>query len=447
MGKGRLSPPWLHFAAIACSSIFTIYCSQAQAAGFQLIEQSVSGMGTAYAGGAAQAQDATTIYFNPAGMTHLEGRQAMAAVHVVVPRAEFRDKGSTHLLGAGLGSSEGGDAGMTGIIPNLYYSGKVSNDIYFGLGINAPFGLGTEYGKDWIGRYHAVKSELLTININPAIAFRAGDRISIGIGINAQYIDAELTNAIDMGAIDVITFGNAFGLTPGADDGFVKLKGDDWSMGYNIGLLFDLGEQTRLGLHYRSGIRHDIKGDADFSGPLTGVGGLFADTNVKSKVTLPAMASASVFHAINARWAVMADLSWTNWSRLKELRFDFSNPLQPDGVTTLKWEDSYRYSIGATYRPDRRWTYRSGIAYDESPIPGPRYRTPRIPGEDRTWLAFGIGYKYSDQLSLDFSYAHLFMDDAKIRKTAVGEDALRGALRGNYDLSVDIISAQLNWAF
>lgn len=453
MGTGHPHALRLPLLVAACSSVLA-YCPLAQASGFQLIEQSVSGMGTAYAGGAAEAEDASTVYFNPAGLTRLKRPQVIAASHIVVPQAEFDDKGSTTLFGASLGAGEGGDAGSIGVIPNLYYSRQLSDNLFFGLGINAPFGLSTKYNKNWVGRYHAVDSEVYTININPSIAFRVNDKVSLGFGVSAQRIKARLTNMIDFGSIGVVMLGAApaaaLGLAPQANDGKITVKGDDWSMGYNIGALFEISDQTRLGVHFRSKIAHNLEGKANFRVPGAAVpltaGGSFIDTDVKSSTTLPASASVSLFHAINSQWAIMADLTWTEWNRVEELRFDFDSP-QADGVTTLKWENTLRYALGLTYAASNRLTYRAGMAFDETPIPNSYYRSPRIPGEDRTWLAFGIGYNYSDQLSFDFGYAHLFMDKVKIRKTAAGENTFRGALRGDYDASVNIISAQLKWAF
>jgi len=449
-------PYSFNVAAITCSSIVALYSMQIQASGFALIEQSVSGMGTAYAGSAAQAQDATTIYFNPAGLTHLKEPQAIAATHIVVPQAEYDEKGSTHalsLFGVTLGTEDGGDAGDAAAVPNLYYARKLPNGTSFGLGINVPFGLSTEYNRNWIGRYHAVKSEVHTVNINPAIAFKATDQLSVGLGFNLQYIEAELTNAIDFGLIDASLFGGAFGLPQGgAADGFIKLKGSDWSAGYNLGVLYDFNDQTRFGLHYRSKVKHTLEGKANFTvpggGAIEGATGLFIDTDVESTVSLPGSLSASIYHDLNNQWAIMADITWTEWSRVKELRFEFENPVQADGVTSLKWEDTYRYSAGITHTPNDTLTYRAGIAYDETPIPNSHFRSPRVPGADRLWLAIGLGYKYSSQLSFDIGYAHLFVNDARINKSLLdAENAARGNLNGKYDASVDMLSAQLKWIF
>jgi long-chain fatty acid transport protein len=427
-------------SAIATGVLLTGLTQQVSAAGFQLIEQGVSGLGTAFSGGAAQAEDASTVFFNPAGMTRLEGTQAMAAVHIIVPQAEFDDDGSAHaLLGpGGLGTEESGDAGVVGVAPNFYLTHQLNDKVFLGLGVSAPFGLATSYDDDWIGRYHAIDSEVMTLNINPSVAFRLNDKFSVGIGANVQHVEAKLSNAVD-------TFLISAGAITG--DGKLKLKGDDWSYGWNLGFLVEPSEGTRIGLHYRSEIDYDVEGKADFSGPITLIP-TFTDADVTADVKLPATASLSLYHEFHPEWAVMADYSRTYWHVLKELRFSFDNTL-PDGVTTLNWEDSDRYSIGLQHKPSgSNWTYRIGVAFDETPIPSSHYRTPRIPGEDRTWLAFGLGYKKSDNLSFDIGYAHLFVEDPKLNKPLTDpENTLRGALVGNYDASVDILSAQLNWKF
>jgi len=431
---------------------------QSMAAGFQLIEQSVSGMGTAYAGGSAQAQDASTVYFNPAGMTKIKGSEFVAAAHIIVPQAEFTDGGSSISAAAGggsLGTNTGGNAGVPGAAPNMYLTHQYNDKLTVGLGINAPFGMATEYDSSWIGRYHAVKSEIMTININPSVAFKVSDKLSIGLGLNAQYIDATLSNAIDFATLDNIPAAGGAAIiagAPGTVDGFVTLAGDDWGFGYNLGFLFDASDNTRIGLHYRSKIKYKLTGNADFTVPAAAAaytgGGLFTDTTLSSNVELPATLSMSLFHQVNPEWAVMADISRTYWHSVQELRFDFDS-VQPDGVTTLKWKDSNRYSIGATYSPAGKMTYRVGVAFDETPIPSSTYRTPRVPGEDRTWLAFGMGYKKSDNLSFEFGYAHLFVKDPTLNKTDTlgGEDTVRGNLIGSYDSSVDILSAQMNYRF
>ncbi len=425
--------------AFLFSTVVICTSGQVMASGFQLIEQSASGMGTAFAGGSAQAQDATTIYFNPAGMTRLQGTRISLAAHLVMPEAKFNNKGSSTAVGVPL-TGDGGDAGETGVVPNLYLSQQINDKLFLGLGVNAPFGLSTKYNDGWAGRYYALKSEVRTININPSIAYKVHDRLSLGGGISAQYIDAELTNAFD------------FGLLGGGStlaDGESKITGDDWGWGYNLGALFDVTEKSRVGIHYRSKIDYTIKGNTRFRDVPAQLKSTFSRTNTKADVDLPWTLSISAFHQFNPQWAVMADFSRTGWSDLDELRFQFDSSL-PDGVETMNWNDTNRYSLGASYSPNSQWTLRVGTAYDESPVPNKNDRGARIPDEDRLWLSLGAGYRFSETFSFDIGYSHLWVKDPKIDKSAGApgdENFPRGNLKGDYDASVDIVSAQVNIAF
>jgi long-chain fatty acid transport protein len=438
----------------------------AQSAGFAIIEQSASGMGNAFAGAAAVAEDASTIFFNPAGMTNLQGSQLVAAGHIIVPGADFNNDGSyvNPLLTGGApfpGSLPGSDddGGETAFVPNLYFSTQLSDQLFAGIGINAPFGLATKYDNDWVGRYHALRSEISTININPSLAYKVNDRISLGGGISAQYIRATLSNAVDFGSVCFGLEGRGFlppgtcsgaGVLPLQADGQAKVKGSDWGFGFNLGAMIHVTDHTRIGLAYRSHIEQDLEGDATFRVPdnfqaILNIGlPLFSDTGVTAGVDLPESASLSLYHAFNDQWAVLADATWTKWSRFEELRIEYDNPAQPDTVQPENWDNNMRYSIGATYRPSQKWVFRVGAAYDETPINKTVDRTPRIPGNDRKWIAIGLGYRLSDNLSMDAGYSHLFIEDTDL-------DALDHStghqLIGTYESDVNIFSAQLNYKF
>lgn len=414
-------------------------------AGFALIEQGVSGLGNAYAGGAASAEDASTIFFNPAGMTRLPGNEIIAGAHVIMPYLKFKNEGSTHVTGMALQGGNGGEAGETRVVPNLYYSRKVSDRFVAGIGVNAPFGLATKYDRGWVGRYHAIESDLMSININPSIAYKVNDALSIGAGFSAQYIKATLSKEIDFGLAGFLR--QIPGLLPQRNDGFVELEGDSWGVGFNLGLLVEFSKDTRFGAAYRSRVEHTLEGEADFSGVPMPLSSVIRDSDVEADVTLPDSLSVSFFHRINPQWAVMADFSWTNWSLFDELRVKFKQPGRDDDVTIENWQDSYRYSLGATYTPNDAWAIRVGTAYDTSAVSEAKYRTPRIPDSDRIWAAVGVGYKLSHLFRFDVGYAHLFINDPEIAKTASGEDAARGGLKGTYDASIDIISAQLTMRF
>ena len=426
----------------------TALAGNAHAAGFGIFEQSVTGLGNAFSGGSSGATDASTIYFNPAGMAHLSGSQAIFGVHIIDPNSKFKDQGSTHVTTAPLdvNNEDGGDAGPVAFVPNFYYSRPINPQWTFGVGINAPFGLTTDYDDGWVGRYHALTSELHTVNINPSLAYKASDTLSLGFGISAQYADATLTNAVDFGFI--------FGIGDQANDGEAKVEGDDWSFGYNLGMMWQATPQTRIGVAYRSRIKHKLEGDLSFKSSalvqtlIPFAGGAFVKTGATANITLPDSLSVGFNHEIDSKWTVNGDVTWTNWSVLDEIRIEFDNPVQPDNVTTTKWQDSNRYSLGLTYSANDKWTWRGGIAFDESANRHSATQTPRVPDQDRTWLTLGFTYKSSDKLSFDVGYAHLFIRDAKINKSLTDpENTLRGALVGKYEIDVNILSAQARWAF
>ncbi len=444
-------------AWLAASMVFA--SAGAGAAGFALVEQSASGQGNAFAGATAAAEDPSTIFFNPAGMSRLSGRNAVAGLHLIVPQSDFSNNGSTSPVGPLTGAND--DGGQTALIPNLYYLQPLADGLVAGIGINVPFGLSTEYDAGWVGRYHGIKSEVMTININPSLAWQVNERLSVGAGVSAQYIDVTLTSAIDLGAscasleaAGSVPAGTCAGLgvSPQQSDGLADLSGDDWSYGFNVGLLFDLTADSRIGFAYRSKIGQSLSGDARFSGTTAGATAFLqnvvqpaqnlVDTTIKADITLPESVSLGYYLAVDERLALMADWTWTHWQRFSELRVDFASQ-QPDTVTDESWRNSSRFSLGANYRVDDQLLLRAGIAYDETPVPDALHRTPRIPGNDRRWLSLGFNWRFSTTTSLDVGYSHLF-----VSKTPIDSTNSNGyELIGSYDSAVDIVSAQLNWRY
>jgi len=423
------------------------FSTQVSASGFALIENSASGQGNAYAGAAAIAEDASTVWFNPAGMMKLSGNQVLVAGHLIDPDSKFKDEGSINADGSPL-TGDADDGGRTAFVPNAYWVTEINEGMKFGLGITAPFGLETDYDDTWVGRYHAVNSDLRTVNFNPSLAFEMTDKFSVGVGLNILIADVTLTNAVDFGAL--------LG-APGTADGFVELEGDNFDglsglgYGFNIGFIYDITPRTTLGVAYRTEMDVDVKGDGKFSVPAAAApilsSGAFQNTGLKASITLPQSLSISVAHDID-KVKVLADITWTGWSSFEELRIDFDNPFQPDGLTTEEWEDTFRYSVGADWQYSDKITLRTGIAFDETPVPNSERRTARIPGNDRTWLSFGGTYIINSEFTIDVGYSHLFIDDTKIDNTfESSQAALNSTLTGTYEASVDILSAQLRWNY
>ncbi len=445
-------------ATLVVAGVASTLSGVAGASGFALVEQSVKQVGSAISGGAAAAEDASTIFFNPAGMTRLRGRQVVVGGHIISPSSKFSGSASTNPLlgGAPISGGDGGEAGSSALVPSLYYSHELSESLRVGLGIGAPFGLSTEYDSGWAGRYHAIKSEVMTLNINPSVAYKVNDRLSVGAGLNFMRASAELSNAVDYSAVCLSSLPPAscaaLGLaTPGSasSDGKIVVEGDDWGYGFNLGLLYDVTQQTRIGVAYRSKVKQDLEGSADFSTPAGAVvpaafTAVLADSDASAAVDLPASLSLSLLTEVAPKWELMADITFTQWSSFDELRIEFDNPLKADSVQPEDWENTYKLSLGFNYRHSQAWTWRGGIAYDQTPVPDAESRTPRIPGNDRKWIAGGFTYTATPDVTVDFALAHLFVSDTDIDAT---DTAFGHNLSGSYESDVNIVSAQANWQF
>ncbi|MBD5778103.1 transporter [Pelagicoccus sp. NFK12] len=429
-------------------------------AGFAIQEQSVSGLGNAYAGGAASAEDASTVYFNPAGMSLIEKPQLHAGLHLILPEAAFTDFGSTTLAAPTQGSDAVSEE--EALVPNLFYVAPFNDDLVWGLGVSAPYGLTTDYGEDWVGRYVARRTELKTVLVNPSLAYRVNDKLSIGGGLDYVKADAVLSNAIDMGLVFLNQYqsggipSNSQTMAIAGDvqanlggskyDGGIRLEGDGDGWGFNVGALYEINDDWRWGVHYRSKVELALSGQADFTvGALEGLlGPAFADQGGGVDITLPDTLSISFYGNVNERLSLMADVTKTSWSEFQELRIVFENPSPPATVIPELWEDVNKYSLGASYRFNDRVTGRFGLAYDESPVPNDDVRSPRIPDEDRKWIALGLSLAATKQLDLHFAYVNILVDDPMIDNSS---HAAGQRLHGKIDASVSLLSVGLSKRF
>lgn len=415
--------------------------SDAAAAGFFIREQSASGLGTAFAGVTAAAEDPSHMFFNPAALGFQEGIRAQAIGSLILPRAELEEATATTAGGAPIsGRTHKGDVAEDALVPTFYGSWQLSPQWYVGLGVNAPWGLTTRYPDDWVGRYHGIDSELRSVNVGPTVALRPVPGFAIGAGLQIQYVDARLTNAVDFGTI-------GGGASSPATDGKAELEGDDWALGFTLGLIADLTASTRVGLAYRSEVEHTLEGDVDFTLDGAGVGaaisaatGTFVDTGAKADVTTPESVSFGFVQQLAEGWDLRGEAAFMRWSRFEELRVRFDNPAQPDSVTEENWDDSWFFALGSTYRAREDLRLRIGVAHDQTPIRA-KFRTPRIPGNDRTWIAVGATWEPAPWLSLDVGYTHIFVEDSEVRLTAAGVgNATRGNLSARYDNGIDIVT-------
>ncbi len=388
--------------------------SQATAAGFALKEQSAKALGNAFAGATAGAEDVTYMFFNPAGLTRQEGHQAAVVGSYIIVSGETNN---ANAVGVPTGEATSGDAAKDAFVPAAYLMWSASPDLKLGVGINAPFGLTTEYSQTWQGRFHAVESAMMTVNVNPAIAYRVNENLSLGFGLQFQYMDVTLSQ-----------------MSPG---GLAEVTGDDWGYGVTFGALYEFSNATRMGLGYRSQVAQTLEGN------LT-VAGAFA-SNAEAKFTSPDTISAGVFHEYNDQFAVMAETVWTRWSTFDELRIENGS----GGLisnTPEDWKDVWFFALGATWKPSESWTLRGGIAYDQTPIPDDR-RTPRITDEDRTWLAIGAQFHPTPNITIDAGYTHIFIKDAVVNLPAGYTTPALPALTANYENNLDILTVQAVFRF
>lgn len=418
------------------------FAAQGQAAGFFLQEQSIKGQGAAFAGQAANPQDASTVFFNPAGMMRLERPMLTAGAALVMPQAKFSNRGSVARLDAAPPFAGFAGAGAPdpydGIaVPSLFAAAPVNDRLWIGLGMTSPFGLGNDYGRAWFGRYNATKNVLRTVDVSPVVAWEATEKLSIGGGLNIQYASAVLENALPAPGV----------FTP-ATDGFTRLAGSGMALGFNGGLLYDFDARTSLGLHYRSAVTNDLDGDV----AITGLAGPLAAFNgtrqARAELKLPDIASLGVTHDLTPDMTLLGGVNWYGWSNFDEIRVRFDNA-DPDDVTPQEYEDSWGVAIGANWRTTDALTLRAGFQYDQTPSVD-AHRSTRIPDSDRYWISAGASWAWNDRLSLDLAATHIFMDDADIRVTDTfyaGAAASTVRTAASSENQIDIISLQANWAF
>ncbi|MDN5848916.1 MAG: outer membrane protein transport protein [Nitrococcus sp.] len=427
--------------------VLTASVGTALASGYQNHAQSAKALGNAMAGATAGAEDASYMAYNPAAIGSLPGSQITGNLTYIDPEIEFRHAQASTVLGTPIqGGVDDGD--VNAFVPALAAKWRLNDKIDLGLGVYSFWGLKTDYNRGWIGRYHSVDSSLATVAINPVLAFKPAPGLSLAAGLIAQYADARLTNAIDFGTIGFVQ--GVPGANPANQDGFARLTGNDWGFGFNLGALYELTPSTRIGLAYRSKVEHTIRGNAHFTPDQAGIAnalGAAEDTKAQADLTTPATASVGVFHQVTERLALMAEVQWTQWSQFNRLVVEFDNG-SPDSVTANEWEDSWLGAIGASYRLTDQWLLRGGFAYDQSPVPNPQHRIPRIPDAGRKWLALGATYTPIANFDITGSWVHLFFNDAKVELNATDEGNLaRGNLSGSYEIAADVFSVQAAWRF
>jgi long-chain fatty acid transport protein len=463
--------------------------------------QGSSGMGTAYAGGAAQAEDASAIFYNPAGIALLNAGQLQQGLTAIFPSAQFTNEGSHYDLpntpfnGLPISGGNGGNPAIAAAIPYLYISQPLMRssqlgDLAIGFGLSVPFGLQTDYSPGWVGRYGALRSKLSTIDLQPTIAYRIWDCLSVGASLDIQYASARLTQAIDFGLAGAQAVGqftqalpqllaahgvpaagipgivaatqraySEAGFVPGGRDGITELSGNNWAVGFTLGAIVEYlkgNEQTffqagRVGFSYRSAITQEIQANAQFRGvpAITAPGApvqfpspnLFSDAfsnqGASAQLDLPDIYHFSIYQRFLRHLALMGDIEWTRWSRLQSITIKFDNTATPSVPISLNYQDSLRFAIGLEWFATRNFTCRCGFAYDQTPVTSAAFRTPRLPDNDEYSLALGFRWSPTRWMDIDVGYLHIFIPDGQ----ADVADNQGHILRGNFSTASNLVSA------
>ncbi|AHX14891.1 membrane protein [Dyella jiangningensis] len=449
----------LALAALSLAIVGSFAAPQsAHASAFQLHENSAAAMGRAYAGSATAGGDVSVVVNNPAAMTELQGTYLQADVTAINFGTTF--SGTAHdALGRPISGGNGGDAGTTMPVPALFFATQFADKWHFGAGFTVPFGFQTEYDSNWKGRYNAIKSKFESLDGTLSLSYDVTDTFSLGVSGIAQKTSAELTSAINYNAVGLglvqqavaagaippaagqMLGGQVNTIVPPGSDGIARIKGDDWAYGWQVGAFWKLSPKDKFALSYRSKIAHTLEGTANFTMPanvqallsnptvaalLAGAGGVpFTHTDGTAPFTTPAVATASYWHQ-EEKFGLGIDAAWTKWDVFKNLNVYYANPAQPTTTEAFNWKNSWYVSIGGDYYVNDKLTLRGGLALDTTPTQTAT-RDPRVPDGTRQLVSFGVGYKASEHFVINASYAHIFVNSARMNVASSTGDVITGS--------------------
>jgi long-chain fatty acid transport protein len=422
------------FAALSLSTAFAalMWGQSAQAGGFAIREQSAMGQGSSFAGVAAGGGP-SSMFWNPATMTQVQGRTSEMDATVILPTAS--QTGSSAIVVPALGSfgftSGVGNSGSPALVPASYTTWQLSDRFWAGISTNAPFGLGVNFeNQNWAGAAYGQTTTLQTYNVSPSIAYKLTDWLSLGLGVQIQYGVANLANFDG-----VLGAGNSRTLT---------INGSGWAYGWTAGVTFTPTPTTKIGVGYRSQLDQEIEGSL-FGGGTPGA--------VKTTLKLPDMISVGLRQGLAAGWTLLGTFEWTNWSRIGT-----STLVQANGAAAtstsgaaitlpFQYSDGYFYSAGLEYAFTPSWTLRAGFGYEQSPITD-LVRTPRLPDNDRYWYSVGATNKISNKLSVDLAYTFIDVKDAPMNITAAsGNPFFNGAVNyvGSSSAHINILAVGVKY--
>jgi long-chain fatty acid transport protein len=420
----------------------------ASAGGFYIQEQSAAGVGRAQAGNVAAADDASTIYYNPAGLTQLPGVQADQGIDLIVPDASLTDLGTTDRSpvapSSRPGGGNGGNPGSATPLGNFYISAQIPDyPVWVGFGVSVPFGFASKFEQNSFARYDSIDSYVETFDLAPTIAIKLNDWLSVGLGLDEQYAYVKLRSAVP----DALAVGGPSIAT----DGRLTLTGHTWSTGFNGGLLITPQPGTKIGLTYRYGIQHNIRGSLT----VANLGGLLALANQQvtgtAALNLPDIVQAGFSQAITPDLTILGEFDFYSWSNFQQIAIHTASPSLGNLITEEGYRDTYSFALGAEYQLDPQWKLRAGVKYDQTPTVE-AFRDTRVPDGDRYWIATGFHYAFNEHIGIDGSYAHIFVEDSNLNINRSFFDTVPAIqtfsnIKAQSHVSIDILTAGLTYKF
>lgn len=427
-----------------CISLLTflmlLQSSVVYANGYHFLHQSAEGFGSAYAANGTAINDISAMFSNPASITRFDGARLSTGVALDFPRSEFTNVAATSYTGARVTGNPASPAQPidTAFGAATYATYQLNDDVYLGLSLNAPFAYVSEYPETAASRYQATMTELFAYNVNGVVAYKVNKQLSIAASINLQYYDSVLNTQLPT------TPDTPSSLT----DVGSQIKAGDLGYGFSLGAEYQLNQQTRLGISYRSKINHSFKGDVKFVGEADNLSTLQDALSLSSlsgkanfDISTPSMLQVGVLHKITDKVELYGNANLFGWSAFKDTQIEFNNGF-PDVIVDNGWDDSWWLALGAGYQYSEKLKLRTGVAYDWSPTPSNTV-SPRAPNDDRMYAALGLSYVMSKKWKFDAGYLFILFEEAEVR-LAGGNNAPRGDLSGDLNLYANVFMFQIN---
>jgi long-chain fatty acid transport protein len=436
-------------ALIAAAAFWTSSVAGAQAGAFLNAIQSASSASVSTAGQTAVAEDGSTVYYNPAGMSLLERPELLFAAGLAALSHRFDDGGTTDALGNPVRGGEGKNSDVF-LVPSMFATLPLSGGFTGGIGIFSPFGQSNTYPDDWVGRYQLQRISLKSVEIDPAIAYRLDDKFAVGAGLDIQYAHLVRQNALDFGSLCFAAISpgacQASGLVPQSADGTLMVATHNWNVGFNLGAIFNLTGSTRIGISYRSTVGHDLSGHAAFQVPSNATpltqGGLFQNTGLTSKITFPFQLNFGLSQVLDQRFTLLTDFDVTGWNSIKSQTLHFANPRQPDQQLVLNWKNSVRVAVGGIYHLSDSTDLRAGLSYDQTPL-SDEFRSADLPDSDEYMASAGVTQRLDPGFFATIAYSYGYFTPAPTNLSLMGA----GTLLGTFHRRLNALSAQGRMVF